>query len=1026
MAERTRKTEISWAARMKEAATVSKVSSLLKSDNLGGKACTFFFTNFPEFWETTGLWQEFRRIGTVVDVFVARKRNKTGRKFGFVRFLKVQDVGKMEQELNNLWMNKFKLKANVAKYGRKDIKENPQNLKSVIIGPAHPVSEKPEASRDGARRGERSYVDAVNGSFPLPPPPSVKNDGKDQEINSVHVIPSTETLERLDRSLFGEVRCLEMLKNIHEFPTVEGLNDVKVSYYGGLTVLLEFRSKIAAKNYLILARSTWFKWFRDLDCWSPEEQPMKRFAYLNIVGLPPHAWVPNVFSDIGAMWGDVVIPEWCRDESQNRERGRVIILTQVFSIINNTVDIIVNNTRFKIMVVEDFKESEKVGPKFPHYSSNQEEKDEEDKVIDREQSLCDENSDFGFDREDLQLHGEDEDHHDPADVDDGEDEDDHDHDPADADTGEDEDEHDPADVDTGEGSPEVEITGNNGYLNNASFPVQDEIEDYSSMQACGAVPNSTIKIKNFSTHVQHSRSKSGPRSKSGSSMGFSFNSNSLGSLGPSLESQNSSNQQTSSPPQIIKETADISVNENLFHEDPTIKIKTSIIIPTPTIDLSPNHDDFIAEETEKLIDMEEDEMDASSRFWENKANRLKKVKKDLKMRKIHSPCNCRVKIKRNGDGCKHAMLSGNVMNNTIIVDRDEEGGSDSEIFIKSSNTRILKEDSAPVAKSRESLIADEVLKLDEVGTAIGVDIHGYHDQMKEMETKSDKLRDFDANALWGSNKNCWAASPSLGNSGGLISIWDPSFIEIDKIETNRRTVTILSKWKDLNQDMGVINVYAPQDEEGKQDLWNWISNAINNDCDRMWIICGDFNEVRCTEERRGSTFYPRGAQIFNSFIENLGLIDLNLGGRSFTYVSPNGANSSRLDRFLVTPNCITKWPNVSNIALLRLFSDHCPIMLESNGPDFGAAPFKFFSSWLKDPDCEQVFQESWSKDGPNLCLHSKTERPHRVHAILFEIPIPAVPVIIKKHNLVDVNSHLSKVPIQVADYPPSGRPALSR
>ncbi|KAL4562829.1 hypothetical protein LXL04_026860 [Taraxacum kok-saghyz] len=218
----------------------------------------------------------------------------------------------------------------------------------------------------------------------------------------IQVTPSPDSLVRLDRSLFGEVRCLELLKNFQEFQTIEGLNDVKVSYFGGLAVLLEFRTKIAAKNYLILAKNTWSKWFRVLDCWTPEVQPMKRFAYLNIVGLPPHAWVPNVFSDIGAMWGDIVIPEWYNEQYQNRERGKVIILTQHFNIINDTLEVTVNKISYKIMVVEDFKESQKFGPNLPAHPQNLEEK-EDDKLIDSDQSRCDENSDFESTREGSKL-----------------------------------------------------------------------------------------------------------------------------------------------------------------------------------------------------------------------------------------------------------------------------------------------------------------------------------------------------------------------------------------------------------------------------------------------------------------------------------------------------------------------------------------------------------------------------------------------------------------------------------------------
>ncbi|KAJ9564749.1 hypothetical protein OSB04_000715 [Centaurea solstitialis] len=34
------------------------------------------------------------------------------------------------------------------------------------------------------------------------------------------------------------------------------------------------------------------------------------------------------------------------------------------------------------------------------------------------------------------------------------------------------------------------------------------------------------------------------------------------------------------------------------------------------------------------------------------------------------------------------------------------------------------------------------------------------------------------------------------------------------------------------------------------------------------------------------------------------------------------------------------WPNISSMALSRVYSDHCPILLDNGGPDFGPIPFK--------------------------------------------------------------------------------------
>ncbi|GKB25391.1 RNA-directed DNA polymerase, eukaryota, partial [Tanacetum coccineum] len=75
----------------------------------------------------------------------------------------------------------------------------------------------------------------------------------------------------------------------------------------------------------------------------------------------------------------------------------------------------------------------------------------------------------------------------------------------------------------------------------------------------------------------------------------------------------------------------------------------------------------------------------------------------------------------------------------------------------------------------------------------------------------------------------------------------------------------------------VISVYAPQSLSSKKMLWSYISSLIvrwNGEC----LVMGDFNEVRCKEERWGSTFNAHGANVFNTFILSSGLIDVQLEG----------------------------------------------------------------------------------------------------------------------------------------------------
>ncbi|KAH1061092.1 hypothetical protein GYH30_004538 [Glycine max] len=66
----------------------------------------------------TNLWYEFKKWGDVREVFIARNRNKRGKRYGFVRFKGVKDVTWLERKLDNLVVGGLKMHVNVSKHGR--------------------------------------------------------------------------------------------------------------------------------------------------------------------------------------------------------------------------------------------------------------------------------------------------------------------------------------------------------------------------------------------------------------------------------------------------------------------------------------------------------------------------------------------------------------------------------------------------------------------------------------------------------------------------------------------------------------------------------------------------------------------------------------------------------------------------------------------------------------------------------------------------------------------------------------------
>ncbi|GJR55022.1 RNA-directed DNA polymerase, eukaryota [Tanacetum coccineum] len=170
----------------------------------------------------------------------------------------------------------------------------------------------------------------------------------------------------------------------------------------------------------------------------------------------------------------------------------------------------------------------------------------------------------------------------------------------------------------------------------------------------------------------------------------------------------------------------------------------------------------------------------------------------------------------------------------------------------------------------------------------------------------------DVKQLWGNYIFDHSFSEALGNSGGILCTWDSSIFHKEHHIISDNFVALYGTWIPNQLKLLVISVYAPQSLSSKQMLWSYISSLIvrwNGEC----LVMGDFNEVRCKEERWGSTFNAHGANVFNTFISSSGLIDVQLEGYAFTWAHPSASKMSKLDRFLVSDGLISSFPYISAI-----------------------------------------------------------------------------------------------------------------
>ncbi|GJV05733.1 RNA-directed DNA polymerase, eukaryota [Tanacetum coccineum] len=218
---------------------------------------------------------------------------------------------------------------------------------------------------------------------------------------------------------------------------------------------------------------------------------------------------------------------------------------------------------------------------------------------------------------------------------------------------------------------------------------------------------------------------------------------------------------------------------------------------------------------------------------------------------------------------------------------------------------------------------------------------------------------FNIKACWGNINFDYVVSPSVGNSGGILCVWDSNMFYKENSTISDYFIAIMGNWLPNNKKLFVISVYAPQELAQKKRLWQYLNLLIS-----IWkgdvLVMGDFNKVRLEEERYGSIFNTRGAAAFNSFIVDSGLVEVPSGGFSFTWSHKSATKMSRLDCFFVSEDLQRSCPNLSSLTLDRYLSDHRPILIRELNIDYGPTPFRFFLNWFDLDGFDTFVSDTWS------------------------------------------------------------------
>ncbi|KAJ0779785.1 putative RNA recognition motif domain, nucleotide-binding alpha-beta plait domain superfamily [Helianthus annuus] len=321
-----------------------------------GGITKFFISNLPEGCTPWELKCGLVGLGEVWGTYVAKKRDKEGRRFGFASFKDVRDKSELERSLKGLKLGGCKLVVNIARFAKENGGGGAIDSSSKVpdMSKHHPFTQ--GAARSFNFRDARSYSDVLGkgkveeaglggGSSS-----SVRPNGGRKSI----VIPdrSTAFKELWRRAVVVRTVDLETLVDMDQLLRIAKTEVDRIQYLGGLSVFISFRDEGLASKFLE-SKDLWGPWFSKVAMWEGQSLPFERVAWLRFLGVPLHLVDPEVLRMIGESFGKFLHVQKSFDEDRDLSVVRVGVLVGDVERIKEFVSVKWKNRSFRIWVEEE-------------------------------------------------------------------------------------------------------------------------------------------------------------------------------------------------------------------------------------------------------------------------------------------------------------------------------------------------------------------------------------------------------------------------------------------------------------------------------------------------------------------------------------------------------------------------------------------------------------------------------------------------------------------------------------------------
>lgn len=151
--------------------------------------------------------------------------------------------------------------------------------------------------------------------------------------------------------------------------------------------------------------------------------------------------------------------------------------------------------------------------------------------------------------------------------------------------------------------------------------------------------------------------------------------------------------------------------------------------------------------------------------------------------------------------------------------------------------------------------------------------------------------------------------PTVGASEGILIVWNDSIFQGNTIDKQGFGITIEFTSRHNAEVWKLSTVYGPCNEPYRSNFITWFRGHSFSDTDN-WIFLGDFNFYQSTDDRNRPGGNVQDTLVFNEAIGHLGLVELPLKGRSYTWSNMQvDPLLEQLDWFFTLVNWTISYPN---------------------------------------------------------------------------------------------------------------------